>query len=56
MYILIYVPTASLQLLLYNGVSDKKGVLSDDHVLISAKCQVCFKWYALSSDMLAKCY
>ncbi|PSS26833.1 Protein CHROMATIN REMODELING like [Actinidia chinensis var. chinensis] len=27
------------RLLLYNGVSDTKGVLSDDHVMISAKCQ-----------------
>ncbi|XP_058183492.1 protein CHROMATIN REMODELING 19 [Rhododendron vialii] len=27
------------RLLLHHGVSDKKGVLSDEHVMISAKCQ-----------------
>lgn len=29
-----------LQLLLYHDIADKKGVLSDEHVMFSAKCRV----------------
>lgn len=36
----IYVPIFYLQLLLSYGIADRKGVLSDNEVLLSAKCQV----------------
>ncbi|GMP62925.1 hypothetical protein CsSME_00024837 [Camellia sinensis var. sinensis] len=41
--ILIYVSTSYLQLLLYHGVTDTKGLLSDEEVMISAKCRALSK-------------
>lgn len=46
-----------LQLLLYHDIADKKGVLSDEHVMFSAKCRVSpsvllHKSFAEFSEML----
>lgn len=39
--ILIFSLPALMQLLLYYGDTGSKGTLSDEHVMVSAKCRVC---------------
>lgn len=39
--ILIFGLPALMQLLLYYGDTGSKGTLSDEHVMVSAKCRVC---------------
>lgn len=41
-WVLRFKLTALMQLLLYYGDAGLKEILSDEHVMVSAKCRVCF--------------